>query len=258
MKPEVSTPISIRTLSTSFRNAFLDQQPSPTFDTEYGPVLRVLLHYIWCGCSTSRQAGLNGVIEPSNSLIALASYKSYLPILHLIRNGYDVAAISLTRVHMEQIAIVGYLSDHPDSIHRYFDGRLSPSREAMVWMKAKPVSNWMSLYGILSKVTHSRIEGPAGNIFDRTPIGRAFLESDQRPPEGRPDLADELLSMQVYSLMALDPLALSLLGDKTTPAFPNDPAMPSTMGLPDAREFLGFLQRLIAKYSRKPSTPPQA
>ena len=149
---------------------------------------------------------------------------------------------------MERIAIIGYLGNNRDYIPRYFERNLSPYSKALSWAKKNSLQNWMTLYSALSNVAHSRIEGPAGHIHNRTPIGIAFRESPNRKPATGTDMTEELLGLAVYSLIALDPLALTLIEDRKSQPFPIDTGLIQNVGINDAKEFHNFLQGLVDRY----------
>ncbi len=154
----------IRSDAVAFRESFLSETSPTMVDRDYGAVLRVILFYIWRGCSFSRKAGLTGKTDPSASLISLSAYEATLGIIQLIRIGYHADAIVLIRALLERIAIVGWLGENRPLLSRYFSGELKPYKEAFTWAKKKPLPNWVSLYSTFSDVAHSRIVGPAGHI----------------------------------------------------------------------------------------------
>ena len=233
---------------TVFRDTLLSETVSTSTDAAYGAVLRVLLYYIWRGCALARSAGLSRKGQANCALIALSSYKALLPILQLIRLGYHAEALVLIRALMERIALVGYLGDNRELIPKYLKGKIAPYREALAWAKRKPLQNWMLLYGVLSNVAHSHVEGVAGDIFDATTIGEAFREIPLAKPKPRPDMTAELLGFAVYALMALDPLGLSLIGEVAAQPIPNDPSMISIVGLSHAMDFKRFLESLVQRH----------
>lgn len=239
---------NIRTDFLTFQESFLSEASPSRVDKDYGVVLRVILFYLWRGCSLSRTAGLKGKTEPIAALLSLSAYESILGFLQLLRMGYHMDAIVLARAVMERIAIVGYLSENRELIPRYHSGALSPYKDAIKWAKKKPISNWMLLYSAFSDVTHSRIVGPAGHLYNRTDISNAFRDSE-RPQSKDPDMTEELLSLVIYSLIALDPLALALIEDKVAQPFPNPTALLLTLNLDDFQEFTTFLQQFVTRYT---------
>jgi hypothetical protein len=193
-------------------------------------------------------SGLRGKTEPNAALLSLSAYESILGFLQLIRIGYHADAIVLARAVMERIAIVGYLSENRELIPRYHSGKLSPYKDALAWARKKPLSNWMILYNALSDVTHSRIVGPAGHIYNRTSISNAFRESERALSKDA-DMTEELLGLVLYSLIALDPLAIALIEDNETQPFPNTTALIENLTFGDIQEFTTFLKRFVARYS---------
>ncbi|MBE3142677.1 MAG: hypothetical protein IMZ61_01970 [Planctomycetes bacterium] len=240
----------IRTNPIAFRDSFLSEVSSSRVDKDYGAVLRVLLYYLWRGCSLSREAGITGKTDPKASLISQSAYEAILSIIQLIRIGYQVDAATLLRALMERIAIIGYLAENRDFIPRYFEGKLAPYKEALSWAKKKSLPNWMILYSTLSGVAHSRIEGPAGHINNRTTIGKAFRQIPNRDPTKDSDMTEELLGLTVYSLLALDSFALGLIQNSNNKPFSNDPDIVHHVDLNDVKEFHNFLQRLIDRYGK--------
>jgi len=238
----------------AFRDALLCQAVPSSMDSTYGSVLRVLLYYVWRGCTLARTSALSGKAPAPNALIALSAYKALLPIVQLIRFGYHADAVILTRALMERIAIVGYLAQDRKLIPKFFKGGATSYREALAWAKRESLQNWMVLYGILTDVAHSRLQGIAGHVFDATPIGQAFREPTtpaSKPPE---DMAAELLALAVYALMALDPVAFSIINEETAMPVPGDPSIVSSLGLDDAKAFQAFLQSLAQKYGAHATT----
>jgi len=240
----------IRSEAVSFRDSFLSEASPTRVDKGYGAVLRVILFYLWRGCSLSRIAGITGKAEPSAALISLSSYEAILGVVQFIRMGYHADAIVLGRALLERIAIVGYLGENRALIPRYFAGKLTPYKEALAWAKKKSQPNWMILYSICSDVVHSRIVGPAGHINNQTDIGKAFREVRVGDPADDPDLTEELLGIALYSLIALDPLAFKLIQDNDSQPFPTDLDSAQKIGLKDLGEFLDFLQGFIKRYEK--------
>ncbi|MBA4419528.1 MAG: hypothetical protein C0391_00055 [Anaerolinea sp.] len=243
---------NIRSDSIAFRDSFISEISLTSVDNDYGAVIRILLFYIWRGCSLSRKAGISGKADPQASLISLSGYEALLAIIQLIRIGYQADAITLLRSLMERIAIIGYLGENRELIPRYFSGKLSPFSEATRWAKQKPISNWMILYSTFSKVVHSKIEGPAGHIHNRNTIGNAFRLKDEMDSAKDADMTEELICGAIYSLMALDPLALILLQDNNTKPYPNDPDIIHNIGHEDLNKTYDFLKSFIERYE-KPS-----
>lgn len=246
-------PNDIRSDAVTFRDSFLSEASSTRIDRDYGAVLRVILFYLWRGCSLSRIAGITGKADPSAALISLSAYEAILGVVQLTRMGYHADAIVLGRALMERIAIVGYLGENRTLIPRYFAGELTPYKEALAWSKKKSLPNWMILYSIFSGVVHSRIVGPAGHINNRTAISNAFREIRKGDSANDPDMTEELLCLAVYSLVALDPLALSLIQDNDSQPFPTDSDIVQQIGLNDIKEFRDFLQGLIKRYEKHPN-----
>jgi hypothetical protein len=235
----------IRSDAIKFRESFL-AETSSRIDTQYGAVIRVLLYYLWRGCRLSQNAGIKGKTDPEAALISLSAYEALLSIIQLIRIGYHADAIILQRALMERIAIVGYLKENRALISRYFAGGFSPYKEALKWAKNQSLPNWMLLYGIFSKVVHSRIVGPAGHINNQTFIGNAFREIRGGSTAKDTDMSEELLGFTIYSLIALDPFALALIHDSSSQPFPVDIAQ--NIDISDLLQFREFLQNYIKRY----------
>jgi hypothetical protein len=240
---------NITTNPTAFRESFLAEASSTKIDNEYGALLHVILYYLWRGCSLSQASGIKGKCDPKASLIAQSAYEAVLGIIQLIRVGYHADAATLLRALMERIAIVGYLGENKHLVARYFKGELSPYSDALKWAKKKSLPNWMILYSILSGVVHSNSVGPAGHINNRTEIGNAFRLATEKYPDGS-NMIEELLGLTVYSLSALDPLALEFIQNDNVKPFTNDPEMPLNVGDKNAKEFVAFLQKIVDRYGK--------
>ena len=233
----------------AFRESFFAEASSTKADTEYSAVFHVILYYLWRGCSLSQEAGIRGKTDPNTSLLAQSAYEAAISILQLIRIGYHADATTLLRAMMERIAIIGYIGENRHLIARYFQGELSPYKEALSWAKKKSLPNWMILYSTLSGVAHSKVVGPAGHINNRTEIGNAFSLATEKYPSGS-NMIEELLGLTVYSLIALDTLALQLIQNSSVKPFPDDPAMAQNVGNKDTKEFVDFLQKLVDRYGK--------
>lgn len=234
---------------TVFREFFLSEASRTKADEEYSAVLHVILYYLWRGCSLSQGAIFTGKCGPQESLIAQSAYEAVLGIVQLIRIGYHADAATLLRALMERIAIVGYLGENRHLIPRYFKGELSPYKEALSWAKKKALPNWMILYSALSGVVHSNIVGPAGHISNRTEIGNAYRLATEKYPNGS-NMIEELFGLTIYSLLALDPLALELIQNDSVKPFPDDPEMSQNVGNKNASEFIAFIQKVVNRYGK--------
>jgi hypothetical protein len=234
----------------AFRESFLAEAPSTKFDNEYSAVVNVILYYLWRGCKVSREALLTGGADPKAALIAQSGYEAILGIIQLLRVGYQADAATLLRALMERIAIIGYLGENKHLIPRYFDGDLSPYKEALAWAKKNTLQNWMILYSTLSSFVHSKAVGSAGHINNRTEIGNAFRLATKKYPTGASSLIEELLGLVIYSLLALDSLALKLIQAKSVRPFSDAPGMAEDVGINDAKEYQQFLQKLVARYGK--------
>ena len=239
---------NILTNLIAFRESFLAEAPSSIANDEYGAVLNVILYYLWRGCKISHDAGLTGKIGAQASLIAQSAYEAPLAIIQLLRMGYEADAATLLRALMERIAIVGYLGENRHLITRYFKGELSAYKDALSWAKKKSLPYWMVIYSRLSGVVHSNVTGPAGHINNRTNIGNAFRLATKKYPSGTKSSIEEFLGLVVYSLCALDPLAIELIQNREVRPFPKDPYLELNVGTKDAKELLGFLQKLVGRY----------
>jgi len=233
-----------------FREAFLSEGSPTIVDRDYGPVLRIILFYLWRGCSLSRTAGMTGRADANASLLSLSAYEATLGVLQLIRIGYHADAIVLARALMERIAVLGYLGEHRDRIARYWEGRWAPYKEALAWAKTKSLPNWMNLYSTLSGVAHSAMVGPAGHINNRTEIGNSFRRTKDQDSANDIGVAEELLGLVVYALAALDPLAFRLIQETGTQPFGVDVVFAAVIGVNDTKMFREFLQRLINRYEK--------
>ena len=246
-------PTNILSNPIAFQHSFLFEASSTRFDKKYGALLRVILYYLWRGCSLSRTSGITGKADPNASLISLSAYEAVLGVIQLTRLGYQADAIILMRALMERIAIIGFLGENRSLIPRYWAGKWTPYIEALAWAKKKPLQNWINLYSTLSGVVHSRIVGPAGHINNRTNIGNVFRETTNLNSVNDTGMPEELLGLVFYSLVALDPLALILIQDDSTQPFPTDPSFVLYLGINDVKEYRDFLQRIISRYKKSPA-----
>jgi hypothetical protein len=249
-------PNNILSNPIAFQHSFLFEASSTRFDKKYGALLRVILYYLWRGCSLSRISGITGKADPNASLISLSAYEAVLGVIQLTRLGYQADAIILMRALMERIAIIGFLGENRSLIPRYWAGKWTPYKEALAWAKKKPLQNWMILYSALSGVVHSRIVGPAGHINNRTNIGNVFRETNNLDSVNDTGMLEELLGLVFYSLVALDPLALILIQDDSTQPFPTDSNIVAHVGLIDAKELHDFLRILVKRYEKPTSNNP--
>src|SRR4030066_607105 len=240
--------LDIVTNPIKFREIFLAQVTVSDVDREHGAVLNVLLYYIWRGIFTTRSTLLKIHAQYDLAFLCFATYKSFLPILQNIRLGYPADTMILLRALMERIALLGYLDAHIDLIPKYKAGKDSLQKDAMAWAKSQSLENWMMLYGMLSKIAHSRLEGTAGYVLDTNPIGEAFRKS--MPSSTRPfsTLTDELLAAVCYALRAVDPFAIGILGHINIGIFPADKQAIRYVDSADLLKFQNFLAKLINKY----------
>lgn len=242
---------NIRTDPLLFREAFLAEVPPTSLDAEHGAVLRVILYYLWRGCATSLDAGLNGKTDPRASLIAQSSYESMFAIIQLLRVGYYVDAATLLRSQMERIAIVGYLAEKRDLIPRYFNGKVRLNKAALDWAKKMSLPNWMFLWGALSGIAHSSEVAAAGHINSRTKVAQAFNFKTNDKVGNQEGWVEEFLGLIVYALLALDPLALKLIQNSSLTPFSSDSNLATEVGREDGMAFTKFLQVLVERYRKQ-------
>lgn len=237
----------IATDPKAFSKSFFEEISNTKINGEYDGIFRVVLFYIWRGCSISQEAGISGKCDPYTSLLTLSSYESVLGILQLIRIGYHADALILLRVLMEKIAIVGYLGENRHDISRYVKNNNLLYKPALKWAKEKSLPNWMILYSQLSNIVHSNKVGFAAHINNHTDIGKAFrLATKKNSIAG--NLEEELLGLTVYSLLALDTFALSLIQNTQTNPFSSDQDMVNNVGIEDFNTFKEFLNKLANRY----------
>jgi hypothetical protein len=215
----------------NFRNVFLQQSPNKEFDDHFKSVLNVLLYYIWRGFFKSRTAILNSTVQPDLGFLCLSAYKALLPILYSIRLGYLTDVYILLRAHMERIALIGYLDENRIFITKYKNRVGNLQKKALNWAKQESLENWMFIYGRLSDVAHSKLEGTVGHLLDFTFIGEAFRKNLQFTQDSIIDSSHEILYLICYSLIALDTIVSKVL---------NDPAMKK---IPEDRAILKYVQK---------------
>lgn len=237
----------IATDPKAFQESFFEEISNTQINGEYDGIFRVILFYIWRGCSISQESGISGKCDPYTSLLALSSYESVLGILQLIRIGYHADALILLRVLMEKIAIVGYLGENRHDISRYVKNNNLLYKPALKWAKEKSLPNWMILYNQLSSIVHSNKVGFAAHINNHTDIGKAFRLATEKYPTAV-DVEEELLGLTVYSLLALDTLTLLFIQNTQTNPFSSDQDMINNVGIKDFKAFSDFLHKLVDQY----------
>jgi len=196
-----------------FRILFYNQVRKGVIDIYYEPIIEVILYFVWAGITISRSILIEKKKNSDLYFLCLATYKSFLPIIQNIRIGNIAAAYVLMRTHMEQIALLGFLHENEELVHRYVKGE-DLKRRALEWAKKNTVVNWASFYGNYSKIVHSKLENTAICVMDESEIGIILQESLPYLKVEKDKLTDELLAGIIYSLMALDTFNESIIGRK--------------------------------------------
>ena len=231
-----------------FREAFLVQVTLSELDKEYGPILNVLLYYIWRGIFETRTALLKGNVQTDLGILCFATYKSFLPIIQNMRLGYPADVVILLRAMMERIALLGYLHTHPHIVPKYRSKKSNLQKDAMTWAKDQAVENWMILYSMLSNIAHARMEGIAGYMLDTNLIGDALRKSMPELKKPITTISDELIAMVCYALFAIVPFSSDVLGQKNNSIFPDNERVMIYVEEDDLVYFQKFLVQMIEKY----------
>jgi len=242
---------SLVTNPLEFRRTLLAQVNHSRVDREYAPVLRVLLYYIWRGAFESRSAVVGGHVLGDLGLLSLSVYKAFLPIVQMVRLGYPGDTLVLLRALMERIALLGYLHNNRQYIAEYVASKGNLQKKAMAWAKQQPLENWMRLYGVLSNVAHSRLEGPAAHLLAENAIGEAFRLDLTPTPESGADMTAELLAFVVYALLAVEPIASEIMEYRSLAVFPSDTDSLLYLRREDLVDLRDFLQRFCDKHDPK-------
>ncbi len=230
-----------------FRDAFLNPSLGDQLSKEQKGTINVLLYYVWRGLYNSVTRVIKGEGKPDLVLICIATYKSFLPLIQLIRLGYTGDVFSLMRSQMERIALMGYINENQNLIGKYKEGKLKLPDEATKWAKDNSLSNWARLYSLLSNIAHQRQEGIGGSIFDENKIGDAirYMLPSSKP---KPSLTNEALTLVLFGITATDPIAASILSSQDFSEYQNDEKMKENVETEDLMSFLSFLQNFVAKY----------
>ncbi len=231
----------------NFRDAFLDSSPIDQLTKEQKGAVNVLLYYVWRGLYNSVTRVIKSEGKPDLVLICIATYKSFLPLIQLIRLGYTGDFFSLMRSQMERIALMGYLNENQNLLGKYKEGKLKLPDEAIKWAKDNSLPNWVRLYSLLSNIAHQRQEGIGGSIFDENKIGDAirYMLPSSKP---KPSLTNEALTLVLFGVIATDPIAASILSSQDFPQHQNDEKIKESVDTEDLMSFTYFLQSFVAKY----------
>jgi hypothetical protein len=230
--------LSIVKSPRNFRDAFLDSSPGDQLTKEQKGTVNVLLYYVWRGLYNSVTRVIKGEGKPDLVLICITTYKSFLPLIQLIRLGYTGDVFSLMRSQMERIALMGYLNENQDLLGKYKEGKLKLPDEA---------TKWVRLYSLLSNIAHQRQEGIGGSIFDENKIGDAirYMLPSSKPKRS---LINEALTLVLFGIMATDPIAASILSSQDFPQYKNDGKIKESVDAEDLMSFTYFLQSFVEKY----------
>lgn len=171
--------LGIVTNPLEFIKQVVEDTPNSELPEIFKPVVRIYLYYIWRGAFESRRKFLQNQIQSDLGLLCMASYKSLVAPIQLIRLGYSSDALILLRSSIERIALLGYLESNSNQIEKYNKGktlyRVANEWAKHEWEKDATTAKWNRLYGQMSKVSHSNIEGTAGHVVaDQNAIGHAF------------------------------------------------------------------------------------
>lgn len=231
----------------NFRDAFLDLSSGSQLTKEQIGTINVLLYYVWRGLYNSVTRVIKSEGKPDLVLICIATYKSFLPLIQLIRLGYTGDLFSLMRSQMERIALMGYLNENQNLLGKYKEGKLKLPDEAIKWAKDNSLPNWVRLYSLLSNIAHQRQEGIGGSIFDENKIGDAirYMLPSSKP---KPSLTNEALTLVLFGVIATDPIAASILSSQDFPQHQNDEKIKESVDTEDLMNFTYFLQNFVAKY----------
>lgn len=129
-------------------------------------------------------------------------------------------------------------------------GNHNVQKKAMAWSKKNEPPNWMKLYGLMSNIAHSRLEGVAGNlVVDDNPIGDAFRQYLQSSEETVQSLIIEkneaIFLCLINALSATDKIGATMFGNKNFPIFPTDPEYVCYFKTSDLEDFDDFLRKHV-------------
>ena len=243
---EYMSEYSVITNPIEFRDQFLSQLQYSCLDEAQQVALRVSLYYVWRGLFHSRAALALNLVKEGVGILCFSTFKALLPIIQLIRLGHFSAAMILLRALWERIALLGYLEQNPDQIERYMADEAKVLKFARKWASSDSPANWMQLYGFLSKVAHPHLDGTAANILDGNPMTHAFRKDLHQPSGEQPSLSNELLAFVLYSLMAIDPIAVNLLHKRQMLPMLQDSELMLYVSPEDLRTFQSYVTDLVS------------
>lgn len=204
-----------------FTNQIEAETPKTDIPEIYAPLLRTYLYYVWRGAFEARRKYLWKKVNGDLALLCLAIYKSFIPVIELIRLGHPGDTLNLIRAIIERIALLGYLNNNDTQLDKYNCGK-SLYKEANKWAKDEWEKNETTkklffLYGQLSKHVHPTNEGIAGYVAgDNNEIGRAFRQY-MKPESERPlDMSyhyDAGLISLLFALRIADLTTMDLFND---------------------------------------------
>lgn len=193
--------------------------PASEVESVHEPVIRFYLYYIWRGAFEARRKYLLKQVQTDLGLLNMATYKGFIPIVQLIRLGYGGDSLILLRATIERIALLGYLGSNPSYLEQYLKGKTlySPANEwaKNEWEKDDTTKQWLFLYGQMSKLTHSNIEGTASHVLaDRNSIGRAFRKYVKPEEANETDFSEAGLIGLLFALRIADLTTARVLVDQ--------------------------------------------
>jgi hypothetical protein len=213
------TNLNLVTNPIDFSNQVLSDSPNSEIPKIYQPVIRYYLYYIWRGAFEARKRVVQKTINSDLGFLCMASYKGFIPAIHLIRLGYLGDVMILLRATVERIALLGYLENNPEQIEKYNRGKTLYKKAnawaKIEWEKDQTTKVWNKLYGQMSKVAHSNIEGTAGHIAaDNNAIGKAFREFIKPKDSEEIDFYEAALIGLLFALRIADQIASKMFDDK--------------------------------------------
>ncbi len=211
--------LSIVTNPTEFFEQVVLDTPNSELPEIYEPVIRYFSYYIWRGAFEARRKYLQSRVQSDLGLLCLATYKGFIPIVHLVRLGYPGDALTLLRTTIERIALLGYLVQNTNEIEKYNRGKTLYKKANKwaknEWNKDETTNQWGYLYGSMSKLAHSNIEATAGHVVaDNNAIGKAFRMYMQPGEDKNIDFCEPPLIGLLFGIRTADLFAKKLFDDQ--------------------------------------------
>ena len=242
------TNLSLVTNPIDFANQVFSDSPDSEIPDFYKPVLRFYLYYIWRGAFEARKRIVQNTINHDLGFLCMAVYKGFIPAIHLVRLGYLGDVIVLLRATIERIALLDYLKSNPKEIEKYNRGKTLYKKANgwanSEWKKDQTAKVWNKLYGQMSKVAHSNIEGTAGHVvIDNNAIGEAFRENIKPNKNKDVDYYEPVLIMLLYSIRLADQTSINLFSDQKFVPILEDKNLSTYLSTSDVAQSIQVIQK---------------